>query len=140
GRKLMIANTAFTVVGVMPRSFIGAAPTARPQIYAPMWAEPVIDAPSNSIAGGMHTWWMTVIARRKAGVSLEQTNAALTTISGSIVDEVGADKTGGEWATDVRKHHMHFVAEPGAKGYTYLRQMFVKPLVAVLCLCGAMLL
>ncbi len=140
GRKLMIANTPFTVVGVMPRSFIGAAPTARPQIYAPMWAEPVIDAPSNSIAGGMHTWWVTVIARRKAVVSLEQTNAALSAVSGSIVDEVGADKTGGEWAADARKHHLHFVAEPGAKGYTYLRQMFVKPLVAVFCLCGAMLL
>ncbi len=140
GRKLTIANTPFTVVGVMPKKFIGAAPTSRPQIYAPMWAEPVIDAPSNSIAGGMHSWWLTVIARHKPGVSLEQTNAALSAISGSIVDEVGADTTGGEWAADARKHHLHFVAEPGAKGYTYLRAMFVKPLVAVFCLCGAMLL
>jgi predicted permease len=124
----------------MPKKFIGAAPTSRPQIYAPMWAEPVIDAPSNSIAGGMHSWWLTVIARHKPGVSLEQTNAALSAISGSIVDEVGADTTGGEWAADARKHHLHFVAEPGAKGYTYLRKMFVRPLVAVFCLCGAMLL
>jgi predicted permease len=140
GRKLVIANAPFTVVGVMPKSFIGAAPTARPQIYAPMWAEPVIDAPSDSIAGGMHSWWLTVIARRKASVSLEQTNVALSAVSGRIVDEVAADKTAGDWTTDARKHHLHFVAEPGAKGYTYLREMFVKPLVAVFCLCGAMLL
>jgi predicted permease len=140
GRKLVIANAPFTVVGVMPKSFIGSAPTARPQIYAPMWAEPIIDAPSNGIAGGMHMWWLTVLARRKPGVSLEQTNAALSAVSGSIVDEIAADKTGSEWAVDKRKHHMHFVAEPGAKGYTYLREMFVKPLVAVFCLCGAMLL
>jgi predicted permease len=140
GRKLTIGNTAFTVVGVMPKSFIGAAPTARPQIYAPMWAEPVIDAPFDSIAGGMHSWWLTVIARRKPAVSLEQTNAALSAVSGAIVDEIAADKTGSEWAADKRKQHLHFVAEPGAKGYTFLRAMFVKPLVAVFCLCGAMLL
>ena len=140
GRKLVIANTPFTVVGVMPRSFIGAAPTSRPQIYAPMWAEPVIDAPSNHIRSGMHTWWLTVLARRKPGVSLEQANAALSAVSGSIVEEMDADSTGREWVVDARKHHLHFVAEPGAKGYTYLRKMFVKPLVAVFCLCGAMLL
>jgi predicted permease len=140
GKKLTIGNSAFTVVGVMPKSFIGAAPTARPQIYAPMWAEPVIDAPSDSIAGGMHSWWLTVLARRKPGISLEQTNAALSAVSGSIVEEISTDKTSGDWTADARKHHLRFVAEPGAKGYTYLREMFVKPLVAVFCLCGAMLL
>ncbi|HEX8810648.1 MAG TPA: FtsX-like permease family protein, partial [Terracidiphilus sp.] len=127
-------------VGVMPKSFIGAAPTARPQIYAPISAEPVIDAPTDMIAGGMHTWWMNVLARRKPGVSLEQTNAALSAVSGSILEEIAADKTGGEWATNERKHHMHFAVEPGARGYTYLRKLFVKPLIAVFCLCGAMLL
>jgi len=140
GRKLTIANTPFTVVGVMPKTFIGAAPTARPQIYAPTWAEPVIDAPSDMIAGGMHNWWMNVLARRKPGVSLEQANAALSAVSSSIVDEIAADKTGGEWAVDARKHHFHFAAEPGAKGYTYLRKKFTEPLIAVFCLCGAMLL
>jgi predicted permease len=140
GRKLTIANTPFTVVGVMPKRFIGAAPTARPQIYAPTWAEPVIDAPGDGIAGGMHTWWMNVLARRKPGVSLEQANAALSAVSNSILDEIAADRTGGEWAAEARKHHFHFAAEPGARGYTFLRKKFVKPLVAVFCLCGAMLL
>lgn len=140
GRKLTIANAPFTVVGVMPRQFIGANPTARPQIYAPMWADPVIDAPSDMIAGGMHTWWLNILARRKPGVSLEQANAALSAVSGSIVSEIATDSTGRDWTADAVKHHLRFVAEPGARGYAYLRKMFVKPLIAVFCLCGAMLL
>jgi predicted permease len=140
GRKLILANAPFTVVGVMPKKFIGAAPTSRPQIYAPMWAEPVIDAPSNSIAGGMHSWWLTILARRKPGVSLEQANAELGAVSSSIVAEIAADSKSRDWVDDARKHHLHFAAEPGARGYTYLRSMFLKPLVAVFCLCGAMLL
>ncbi len=45
GRKLIIANVPFTVVGVMPKRFIGADPTQRPQIFAPLSADPIIDAP-----------------------------------------------------------------------------------------------
>ncbi len=44
GRKLVIANVPFTVVGVMPKQFIGANPTQRPEIFAPLSADPIIDA------------------------------------------------------------------------------------------------
>src|SRR5487761_1149246 len=43
GRKITIANAPFTVVGVMPKRFVGADPTQRPEIFVPLWAEPVID-------------------------------------------------------------------------------------------------
>ncbi len=45
GRKMVIANTPFTVVGVMPKRFIGADPTQRPMIFAPLSADPIMDAP-----------------------------------------------------------------------------------------------
>ena len=40
GRTMVIANTQFTVVGVMPKRFIGPDPTQRPEIYAPLSADP----------------------------------------------------------------------------------------------------
>jgi predicted permease len=138
GRKLTIANTPFAVVGVMPRQFVGPDPAYRPEIYLPLWAEPVVDAPYNNIAAGYHSWWMQVIARRKLGVSLEQSNAALRAISNPILDETAPDDA--NWIKDARDHHFQLVAEPGSKGYSYLRQEFRKPLVAVFGLCGAMLL
>ena len=137
GRRLTIANAPFTVVGVMPKQFIGADPLRRPEIFASLWAEPVIDAPYNNIAGGYHNWWLEVIARRNAGVSLEQANAALRAASNPILDEAIPDP---KWIRDERAQHFQFVAVPGSKGFTYLRRYFRKPLLAVFTLCAAMLL
>jgi predicted permease len=137
GRKLTIANAPFTVVGVMPKRFIGADPTERPEIYAPLWAEPVIDAPYNNIANGYRASWLNVIARRNPGVSLEQANAALRVASNSILEESIPDA---EWSKSYRRNHFQLAAEPGSKGFSYLRAEFKKPLLVVFALCGAMLL
>jgi len=137
GRRLTIANAAFTVVGVMPKRFIGADPLHRPEIYATLWADPVIDAPYNNIAGGYHSWWLEVIARRNPGVALEQANAALRAASNPVLDEAIPDP---KWIRDERARHFQFYAEPGSKGYLYLRRQFRKPLLAVSTLCVAILL
>ena len=137
GRKLTIANVVFTVVGVMPERFIGADPTQRPEIYLPLWSEPIIHAPFNLIKGGFGVNWLRVIARCNTGVSLEQANAALEAQSNSILDEAVADAS---WVTDARTHRFHFAADSGSKGFAYIRFAFKKPLFAVFCLCGAILL
>jgi predicted permease len=138
GRTLTIANVPFTVVGVMPGTFIGADPTRRPAFYAPLWAEPVIDAPYNNVEGGYHSWWLRIIARRKAEVSLEQANAALEAASNPILDETAPQDA--NWIKEARAHHFRIAAVPGSKGYTYLRDRFSKPLIVIFSLCGAMLL
>jgi predicted permease len=136
GRKMTIANAPFTVVGVMPKQFIGADPTERPEIYVPLWAEPVIDAPYNSIASGYHSWWLRVIARRNPGISLERANAALLAASNPVLEEAIPDA---HWIKDAQSKHFRFGAERGSNGFSRLRAVFKKPLVAVFSLCGAML-
>jgi predicted permease len=137
GQKLQIANTPFTIVGVMPKRFIGADPTQRPEIYAPLEAEPIIDAPQNMIAAGHHGWWLTLMARLNDGVSLSQVNAALTPMSLPILHATVPEA---DWIANQEKHHFHFVAEPGSRGFTYLRFMFQKPLMALFAMCGGILL
>ncbi len=85
GRKLIIANVPFNVVGVMPKRFIGADPTRKPQIFAPLSTDPIIDAPRNHIDAGVHAWWLTVGARLQPGVTLAQANASLATLSRPIL-------------------------------------------------------
>ncbi len=138
GRRMVIANTAFTVVGVMPKRFIGPDPTQRPEIYAPLSADPVIDAPRNHIEDGIYAWWLIVGARLKPGVSLEKANAALLTVSNPILHGAGAADP--RFIAENEKGHLHFVAEPGSKGYTYARFLFRKPLVAMFAMCGGILL
>lgn len=137
GRKLIIANVPFTVVGVMPKRFIGADPTQRPEIYVPLSAEPIIDAPENWIAGGVNSHWLTVMARRKSEISLQQTNAALLPMSMPIAQAQVSD---GNWIAEAEKGEFHFTAEPGARGFTFLRMFFRKPLIAVFVMCGGILL
>ncbi len=135
GRRITIDNAPFTIVGVMPKGFIGADSMRPAQIYAPLAAGPVIDAPYDNITAGV--WWLSVIARRRQGVSLEQANAALRATAGSLLDEAVPDA---EWIKDAREHHFQLAAESGSTGYTYLRARFRKPIIAVFWLCTAMLL
>jgi hypothetical protein len=138
GRKLILDNVAFTVVGVMPKSFIGADITSRPQIYAALTAEPLVDKPFDMTASGYHSWWLTVIARRKPGMLLERTNAALRAISGPMISEAIPDPK--FRLNDKTGEQMYLAAEPGSTGYSYMRTTFRYPLLVVFVLCGAVLL
>jgi len=137
GRKLVIANTPFTVVGVMPKRFRGVDPTRSPEIYAPLSADPILDAPRNHIDGGIHSWWLTVMARVKPGISVDGVNAALQAVSGPILHDSTED---GNYIKGEEKAHFHFSAEAGSSGFTYARILFRKPLVAMFAMCGGILL
>jgi predicted permease len=137
GRKLTIANVPFTVVGVMPKRFIGADLTQRPEIFAPLSAEPILDAPRHNLDEGLHAWWLTVIARLQPGVDLKQANAALRTVSGPILHAAPGDP---DYVASEEKAHFHFAAEPGSGGYTWARFLFRKPLVAMFAMCVGILL
>ncbi len=137
GRKMVIANTPFTVVGVMPKRFIGADPTQRPMIFVPLSADPITDAPRDHISAGIHAWWITVVARLRPGISLDQTNAGLRAVSGPILRQTADDAS---YIAEAEKSHLHFVAEPGSRGYAYVRSVFRKPLIAMFAMCGGVLL
>ncbi len=137
GRTMVIANTPFTVAGVMPKRFIGADPTQKPQIFVPLSADPIVDAPRNHVDAGIHAWWIAVVARMQPGVTLNQVNAQLLTASGPILHEAADDP---KFIADDERRHFHFAAEPGARGFSYVRSLFRKPLVAMFSMCGGILL
>ena len=136
GRKLIIANTPFTVAGVMPQTFVGADPTERPQIFAPLSADPIIDAPQNHIDDGMHAWWITVVARLNPGDTLLHANAALMAVSKPILEETFESP---DDLREAQKEHFRFIAESGSRGFTYARFIFRKPLIAMFAMCGGIL-
>ena len=140
GSKLILANTPFTVVGVMPRGFVGADPTRHPSVFVPLSSEPVVDAPYDMIATGWSANWLNFIARRKPTVSLTQANAALQAATSSVLLEALDAHPNTYALQDIQKNHLRFVAESGSKGFTYLRSEFQKPLTVVFSLCGGVLL
>ncbi len=133
GRKILLDNVAFTIVGVMPDSFIGAEVAQRRDIFAPLGVEPLLDAPFNNIAAGHHSWWLRVVARLKDGVSAEQANAFLRATSRSIPDP--------QWLRGGRSlAELYVTAEAGGAGFCYLRLQFRKPLNALMVLVTIVLL
>lgn len=137
GRSLTVSGVPFTIVGVTPKTFTGPVVTSRPQIYVPMALEPAIDAPYSMTDGGFNSSWLNISGRLQPGVTLDQLNAELRTTSHALL--VDAQPAAG-WLRNAEKGHFHFAAESGAHGFSYLRKLFRKPLLAILAMCGIMLL
>jgi predicted permease len=137
GRKLTVDNTVFTVVGVMPKRFIGADPLQRPELYVPLATEPILNGERNMTDAGVHGWWLNVMGRLAPGVAVEQADAEVSAATGAVLHENARDEG---WVNLMLKRHFQFRAEPGSAGFTYLRMMFRKPLMAVFGMCGGILL
>ncbi len=137
GRKLTLDGVTFTVVGVMPPSFYGAEVTARPEIYVPLSAEPLVES-FDMLDSGYRGWWLSVGATRKPGVTLAQANAALQAASSSLVNEAIPDPN---WSSfETKRQDIRIAAEDGTNGYSYLRDQYRKPLLLVFGLCVLTLL
>ena len=137
GRSLQIDNTTFTVVGVMPKRFIGANPLQRPEIFAPLATEQLVNGARSMTSAGVHGWWLTVMGRLQPNATLEEANAQVGSLSGTVLREATSDT---QWITEKEKRHFHFAAESGSAGFTYVRLFFRKPLLAVFAMCGGILL
>ncbi len=137
GRKLTINNAVFTVVGVMPKRFIGADPLARPALYLPLATEQILNGARNMTDAGVDGWWIRVMGRLEPGVTLEQADAAVAAATSSVLHENARDEG---WVSRQQRRHFHFRAESGSTGFTYVRLNFRKPLTAVFAMCGGVLL
>ena len=137
GRKLEIDRVVFTVVGVMPRRFIGADPMHRPQMFVPLATEPVLNRERSMTAFGYHAWWLTVVGRLRPGFTVDKANAQVASISDAVLHERVPDA---KWIANREKLHFRFAAESGSAGFSYLRLRFRKPLAAVFAMCGGILL
>ena len=137
GRKLTVDNTVFTVVGVMPKRFIGADPVDRPELWVPLATEPNLNGEMNMTKAGIHGWWLSVLGRLQPGVTLAQANAEVAASTSAVLYENAGDVG---WVKQELKGHFQFEAERGSAGFTYLRLEFRQPLMAVFAMCGGILL
>jgi predicted permease len=137
GSKLEVDNTPFTVVGVMPKRFIGADPLNRPDLFVPLAAEPTIHGTRSLTVAGHHAWWLTTMARLKPGATLNQANAEVAANSSPVLHEMIPEAA---WVADRERRHFRFTAESASTGFTYIRLFFAKPLLAVFAMCGGILL
>ncbi|HYE64226.1 MAG TPA: ABC transporter permease [Pyrinomonadaceae bacterium] len=94
GKVLTLDDESYTVIGVMPSDF------QFPDSLTQMWVAPKRVLPETSLPGnpdpamlrGMH--YLSVIARLKQGVTLEQSQAEMQTIAGRLEQQYPNENTG----------------------------------------------
>ncbi|HEX8144777.1 MAG TPA: ABC transporter permease [Pyrinomonadaceae bacterium] len=94
GRSLMLNDESFTVVGVMPPDF------QYPDKATELWATPRRFVPEMSVSGNtdpatirtLH--YLSVVARLKPGVSLNQSQAEMETVAARLEQQYPAENTG----------------------------------------------
>jgi len=76
-QPLLVNNTELTVVGVAQKNFTGIEVGQTPQVFVSI----MMKAQMTPTRNGLDNWndaWLAILARRKPGMSIPQTEAALT--------------------------------------------------------------
>jgi predicted permease len=137
GKQIHIEKAAFTIVGVAPAEFFGLSVGESPDVWLPLTTIGSV-IPGPNWLDGKNTNFLSIAGRLRPGVSVEQAAAALTPVSIQIdIERNGAPAN----EEDRRKlFERKLMLEPSAKGISFLRDRFSKPLQVVFWMVGIGLL
>ena len=139
GKKIVLDEVPFTIVGVTPPGFFGFEIGRSPDLWWPIQMYPQVDTWQDALTSA-GSWWLKVIGRLKAGVPREQACTELDVIFKRFLTEQTA-----KWGTskeDWQKYYAHRRIELKAAGtgYTGLRDQFQKPLFILMAIVALVLL
>jgi len=134
GHSFRFKATAFTVVGVAPKGFFGETVGEAPDIWIPLTAQP--GAPSY-LWSGHSTTWLSILARRRPGITFAQARAGLEPVYGRIRDDIAVGMRKPEFRKGVLESQLG-VSEAGG-GSSRLRSSLSAPLMIVMGIVGLVL-
>jgi predicted permease len=137
GDSIRVNGYPFTIVGVMPPGFNGQVVGDVQQVWVPMAMQEQVmvgrkwlDDPEWS--------WLTIMARLKPSVSIDQAKANLNLILKQLLDSDYGAQVGEDNKKEMIKHPIDVVR--GDKGLSTLRGAFAKPLYLLMGIVGLILL
>ncbi|PTY02847.1 hypothetical protein DB347_23170 [Opitutaceae bacterium EW11] len=120
GQTLTLNQSAFTIVGVLPRDYIGPMPGDMADAYITFAAQPLILA--NRPIASANNWWMQIMVRVGPGTDEQQLRARMEAVFRQLLS--GSTTKMGEPG---------IALEDGSKGAAHrLRQRMAMPLFALL--------
>ncbi|HZQ50983.1 MAG TPA: ABC transporter permease [Bryobacteraceae bacterium] len=141
GRKLLINNHEFTVVGVAPAGFHGVERLFDSQIYVPvMMAQQVTQEDKPFDNRGRR--WLQVFGRLKDGVTIREAKAFLQPIFHSMLEKEVHEARFAHASAYTRQQYVKMTLEvmPGGSGHDEIGEFLDAPLWAMMAMVAVVLL
>jgi putative ABC transport system permease protein len=136
GRTLLLNGTPTEIVGVSPEGFGGANVGATADVTVPVAALPAID-PTDASLLGRGNFWLRALARLRPGVSEDAAAARLSAEWPAIAQQAVDPAWSESRKKEIGDARVWFT--PGATGWTYLREMYARPLQVLMGIVGLVL-
>ncbi|SDS56490.1 ABC transporter permease [Opitutus sp. GAS368] len=141
GKVIKVNQVAATIVGVMPRDFIGALQAGEaPDVTLPLNCEPRLRSGVYSFFGRPLIWWLHVMGRLRPGVDITQAEAQLEPVliaaARDAWNQGGAKQAGKAERRDMPRLRL----EPGGQGLMDSRRSYARPLAILVGMVGLVLL
>jgi len=122
GKEILLDTKPMTVIGVTPPDFYGTEIASSPQIRVPMMMATVFNpVPANRLQSPRHRW-LTIMARRKAGVTLSQAQASTDVLYHQVLEEELNGLASKVTAHDKeRALSTRIILQDGRQGFTHLQ-------------------
>ena len=137
GRKLMLADQPFEIIGVTPASFFGMEVGKSFDLALPLCAVTLVRGNNRMLEAGTN-WWLKVTGRLKPGWSMSQATAHLQTISPELFEAALPAKYPAASVKDYLDSKL--TAVPAGSGVSQLREEYEQPLWLLLAIAGLVLL
>jgi len=91
GRTLMVGDTGFTIIGVLPRHYVGPlAGETRIDFYVPMMAQPRL-MDEDEWLSSYNAWWVQMMGRLAPGANEAQVQTSLELLFSHVVNRTKAE-------------------------------------------------
>src|ERR1700733_4205766 len=148
GKKIVLDNAPFTIIGVTPPEFYGLQPGERVDVSVPIttmslvWPEFAATGGPADVLTSPFRNWLIIMGRLNPGTTRIQAEAGLQTVFRQSMREAAESLSG--TLIDTQKIRRTFLEtrlrlDPGGQGLAALRRQFSKPLLIIMAIVGLLL-
>src|SRR5262249_4358296 len=137
GQTISLNNYPYTVIGVAPPGFFGDTVGDSEDFWVPMTMQEQL-MPYRPLLEDLNVSWLHIIGRLKPGVGLDQARANVNVAFKRFVDGPQSASLPAGDREVLRKSSVDVI--PGGKGLSWLRSIFLAPLLLLMTIVGLVLL
>ena len=142
GSRILLNETAFTVVGVAPPGFSGTEVGQPVDVFAPMAMQQALLPGLGPALTQPRSQWLRMIGRLKPGVDAAAAAAELTTLLRPYNEDILRDPVSARLGADypARLREQRITVTAGSGGLSSLRTQYSRPLLVVMAVMALVLL